>query len=312
MLLTIRQPPSSAFNLVTKLIEHKPLEKGERYEFIPIEPEGERGAEGPQPHLTPKKKAEPLALVLTEQVKQLQSQELQQLLSAVQIELRSRQDTSFSPAHEVSSILHTLLKDGALRTNIPKLSAFSWERTKGEVSFEQWSYELQTLRKTYSDSALREGIQCSLKGAAADTVRNMGPDVPLDTILKKFTIVYGNVKSFDLLMRNFYCADQKEEESIPSFATRVEGLLSRICDKYPEKLTYPEEQRLLKDCLFHGCKKSIQDSVKYCLADPQIDCMHFLEECRKAEDEDKVDHLKQNHQRLKWQLPPYHPLGKMS
>ena len=70
-------------------------------------------------------------------------------------------------------------------------------------TFEQWSYELQTLRKTYSDSALREGIQHSLRGAAADTVRNMGPDVPLDTILKKFTIVYGNVKSFDLLMRDF-------------------------------------------------------------------------------------------------------------
>ena len=68
-----------------------------------------------------RKKTEPLASVLAEQVKQLQSQELQQLLSAVQIEMRSRQDTSISPVHEVSSILHTLLKDGALRTNIPKL-----------------------------------------------------------------------------------------------------------------------------------------------------------------------------------------------
>ena len=292
MLLTIRQPPSSAFNLVTKLLEHKPLEEGEKYELIPIEPEGRRGAEGPQPHSTPKKKAKPLASVLTEQVKQLQSQELQQVLSAVQIEMRSRQDTSFSPVQEMSSILHTLLKDGALRTNIPKLSALSGERTKGEVSFEQWSYELQTLRKTYSDSALREGIQHSLKGAAADTVRNMGPDVPLDTIIKKFTIVYGNVKSFDLLMRDFYHADQGEEESIPSFATWVEGLLSQIHDKYPEKLTSSEKQRLLKDHLFHGCKKSIRDSVKYCFADPHIDYMHFLEECRKAEDEDKVDQIK--------------------
>ena len=208
--------------------------------------------------------------------------------------MRSRQDTSISPVHEVSSILHTLLKDGALRTNIPKLSAFSGERAKGEVSFEQWSYELQTLRKTYSDSALREGIQHSLRGAAADTVRNMGPDVPLDTIIKKFTIVYGNVKSFDLLMRDFYHADQGEEESIPSFATQVEGLLSQIRDKFPEKLTPPEEQRLLKDCLFHGCKKSIRDSVKYCFADPCIDYMHFLEECRKAEDEDKVGQAKSN------------------
>ena len=155
-------------------------------------------------------------------MKKLESQELQKLLSAVQTEMRSRQDASFSPACEVSSILHTLLKDGVLRTNIPKLSAFSGERAKGEVSIEQWSYELQTLRKTYSDSALREGIQCSLRGAAADTVRNLGSDVPLDTIIKKFTILYGNVKSFDLLMWDFYRADQGEEESIPFFAKQVE------------------------------------------------------------------------------------------
>ena len=70
----------------------------------------------------------------------------------------------------------------------------------------------------------------------------------------------------------------------------VEGLLSQIHDKFPEKLTHPEEQRLLKDCLFHGCMKSIWDSVKYCFADPRIDYMHFLEECRKVEDEDKIGH----------------------
>ena len=55
---------------------------------------------------------------------------------------------------------------------------------KGVASFELWSYELQTLRKTYSESALRKGIQRSLKGSAADTVNNMGPDVSLDTIIK--------------------------------------------------------------------------------------------------------------------------------
>ena len=56
------------------------------------------------------------------------------------------------------------------------------------------------LEETHSNSALREGIQCSLRGAAADTVHIMGPDVPLDTIIKRFIIVYGNVKSFDLQM----------------------------------------------------------------------------------------------------------------
>ena len=106
---------------------------------------------------------------------------------------------------------------GPSKLTSPKLSAFSGERAKGEVSFEQWS----------SDSALREGIQHSWRVAAADTVRNLGPDVPSDTIIKKFTIVYGNVKSFDLLMWDFYLVDQGEEESIPSFATQVEGLCPR-------------------------------------------------------------------------------------
>ena len=191
-------------------------------------------------------------------------------------------------AHDVSSVLQTLMKDGALITNIPKLSAFSGEVAKGEVSFDQWSYELQTLRKSYSDLVLREGIQHSLRGAATDVVHNMGPDVPLDLIIKKFTIIYVNVKSFDLLMREFYRADQGEDESIPSYATRIGGLLSQIRDKFPDQLPLQEEQRLLKDCLSHGSRKGIRDSLKYCFADASIDYMQFLEECRKSEEEGKA------------------------
>ena len=83
------------------------------------------------------------------------------------------------------------------------------------MSFEQWSYELQFLRKAYSDSALREGIQHSLRGATADAVCNIGPSVTLEMILTKFTIIYGNVKSFDLLIRDFYWAGQGEEKNHP-------------------------------------------------------------------------------------------------
>ena len=161
------------------------------------------------------------------------------------------------------------------------------------MSFEQWSYELQTLRKSHSDSALREGIQCSLRVAAADAVCNMGPNVPLDMILKTFTIIYGNVKSFNLLMRDFYRADQGEDETIPSFATtRIEGLLSQIRDRFPNQLPHKEEQRLLKDCLFHGSRKSIRDSTKYCFTDASVDYMQFLEKCRKFKDEGKAGQAK--------------------
>ena len=268
------------------------LEEGEEYEYIPIEPLEPKGAGGPGKHSTPKRGEEPVATALAKQLKSLESQELQQIVSAIQLEMKSRQDASMSPAQDVSSILQTLLKEGVLRTNIPKLSAFNGERAKGEVSLEQWSYEFQTLRKTCNDSVLRKGKQHSLRGAATDTVHNTGPNVPLDMVIKKFTIVYGNVKSFGLLMRDFYWADQGEEETIPSFATQIEWLLSQIRDRFPDQLPHQEEQRLSKDHLFHGSRKSIRDSVKYCFADASLDYMHFLEECRKAEEEGKVGQAK--------------------
>ena len=93
-------------------------------------------------------------------------------------------------------------------------------------------------------------------------------------------------------MWDFYPADQEEDESIPSFATQIEGLLSQIGDRFPDKLPHQEEQRPLRDHLFHRCKKSIQNNVKFCFADPHLDYMHFLEECRKAEEEGKVGQAK--------------------
>ena len=43
----------------------------------------------------------------------------------------------------------------------------------------------------------------------------------------------------------------------PSFANRVEGLLSRIREKFPEQITFHEEQRLFRYRLFQGSIKII-------------------------------------------------------
>ena len=85
MLLSVRQPCASMFNIVNKLLQDKALEEGEEYELIPIEPEEKKGAESPRPHSTPQKKAEPLANVLVEQFKKLESQDLHKILSAIKL-----------------------------------------------------------------------------------------------------------------------------------------------------------------------------------------------------------------------------------
>ena len=83
-------------------------------------------------------------------------------------------------------------------------------------------------------------------------------------------------------MGDFYTADQGGEETVTSFATRIEGLLSQVRDEFPNQIPLSKEWKLLKDILFHGSPKSIRDSVKYHNADPMVDYMTFLEECRKA------------------------------
>ena len=89
-------------------------------------------------------------------------------------------------------------------------------------------------------------------------------------------------------MGDFYRADQWEEETVTSFAMWIEGLLSQIRDKFPDQILLQKEQKLLKDRLFHCSHKSTWDSVKYCHGDAKVDYMTFLEECRKAEDEDRI------------------------
>ena len=94
------------------------------------------------------------------------------------------------------------------------------------------------------------------------------------------------------MIGDFYRADQGEVETVTSFTTRIEALLSYVRDKFPNQIPLAKEQELLKDRLFHGCQKSIWESVKYHHADLSVDYMSFLEECRKAEDEDRAGKTK--------------------
>ena len=133
MQMGLHKPQASIFQIVSELLQDKALEEDEEYEYILIKHLDSRGS---GKHSTPKKGEETAtANALSDQWKQMPTQELQQIISALQQELNSRQDASLGSAHEVFVVLQTLLKEGALRTNIPNLSAFSGEMTKGEVSF---------------------------------------------------------------------------------------------------------------------------------------------------------------------------------
>ena len=129
MQLGLHKPTSSMLAIASRLLQGKDLEEDEEYEYISIQPL-DPGV--PEDHSTHKKKGGPAAPnALAHELKHMPTQELQQLLTSLQQEMRTRQDSSMGSVHGVSSVLQTLLKEGALRTNVPKLSAFSGEAGKG-------------------------------------------------------------------------------------------------------------------------------------------------------------------------------------
>ena len=151
----------------------------------------------------------------------------------------------------------------------PKISTFSGNVAPGktEVSYKQWCHEVQCIKDHYLESVVRESIMWSLRGAAADMARYMGPTASVSKILEKLSVIFGTVVSFDILMQNFYKISQGNEK-VPSFATRLEGTLNQIRIKCPGQIANHEVPSHLKDQLFHGVKKHIRDSVRYLYSNP--------------------------------------------
>ena len=78
----------------------------------------------------------------------------------------------------------------------PKISTFSGDVAPGktaEMSYEQWSHEVQCIKDHYPESVVRESIMRSLKGAAADMACYMGPTASVSEILEKLSVIFGTV-----------------------------------------------------------------------------------------------------------------------
>ena len=94
--------------------------------------------------------------------------------------------------HRVQLI--TTLTSG-LHIGTPKISTFSGDMAPGktEVSYKQWSHEVQCIKDHYLESVVRESIMRSLKGAAADMACYMGPTAGVSKILEKLSVIFGMV-----------------------------------------------------------------------------------------------------------------------
>ena len=150
-----------------------------------------------------------------------------------------------------------------IRLGTTRINTCSGDATliKTEVSFKQWYHEVQCVKDHYQESAVRESIIRSLKGAAADMVEYMGPSTSVAHILWKTLVIFGTVAAFYVLMQNLYKVMQGNNDKVPSFAMRLEGTLNQIRLQCPGRMLDLEVQQHLKYCLFDGVWKHIHASI---------------------------------------------------
>ena len=193
--------------------------------------------------------------------------------------------TSPAPAGPDMGQLISALTSG-LQIGTPKISTFSGKAapSKTEVSYKQWSHEVQCIKDHYPESVVHESIMWSLKGAAADMAHYMGPTAGVSNILEKLSVIFGTVTSFDVLMQNFYKISQGNEK-VPSFAMQLEGTLNQIRIKCPGRIADHEVPSHLKDQLFHSVKKHVRDSVQYLYSNPRTTYSELVVTARRAESE---------------------------
>jgi hypothetical protein len=111
----------------------------------------------------------------------------------------------------------------------PKVSFFSGESHKGDVSFEIWKAEVISLRSAgYSSASIMYAIRRSIKGRAADLVLSMGIHATLDMVLDKFQRIFGTVSTPELLLEQYYSSRQLPNETVAEWACRLEEILHKL------------------------------------------------------------------------------------
>ena len=188
---------------------------------------------------------------------------------------------------DVVHLVSTLV--GRLRLGTPGINTFSGDATLGktEVLFEQWYHEVQCVKDHYPESVVWESIIRSLKGAAADMAWYMVPTTRVAHILRKLSVIFGTVASFDVLMQNFYKVMQGNNKKVPSFATRLKGTLNQIRLQCPGRMLYLEVQQHLMDCLFHLVWKHIWGTAWYLYSTPRTSYSQLMVAAYKPESENK-------------------------
>ena len=168
-------------------------------------------------------------------------------------------------------------------TKNPDLPIFSGEMPtpKGEVEFDNYIFQLQMLRSSYTDDAIRNAIVATVRTQAKMAIRAIGYDSSLDAMIKQLQDRFGLGETVDLLGQEFHQLMQQPKEKVGEFGGKLEYKFRLLQEKCPGR--YVDEQ--LRDRLFHGMSDKLRDSVRFLYSQPGCSFTKLLRAAMTCENE---------------------------
>ena len=168
-------------------------------------------------------------------------------------------------------------------TKNPDLPIFSGETPtpKGEVEYDNYIFQLQMLRSSYTDDAIRNAIVATVRDRAKMAIRSIGYGSSLEAMIRQLQDRFGLGESVDMLGQEFHQLMQQPKEKIGEFGGKLEYKFRLLQEKCPGR--YVEDQ--LRDRLFHGMTDKLRDSVRFLYSQPDCSFTKLLRAAMTCENE---------------------------
>lgn len=133
---------------------------------------------------------------------------------------------------QIQSTSSTSAQTSYIKVEVPSLPVFSGEG-KGHASYNLWKYELKCLMENpeVSRTSIWQAVRKSAKGLASEVLMCLGEKPSLTLLLEKFDSHFGNTRSLEQLLQEFYLAQQDADQSCTAWGCKLEELMLEIRDK---------------------------------------------------------------------------------
>ncbi len=233
---------------------------------------------------------------LEQQLGQLEASDLSALLSKFSHRADRRSDPkgvsaqpSVSVGNPPASYAFPPTQQHIAMGSIPKLALFSGdlskgEPIKGELTYNQWRYEVRCLQKEgHSPAEIVKAIRRSARGTAAEILRCLRDGAPLLKVLRKFEDCFKSYLSKDQLFPRFYAAQQGANERVAAWGCRLEDLLSDILEQ--GGISENASEDMLRTKFWHGLRDPrIREATRHHI-DGGMSYEDLFREVRKVEQE---------------------------